>query len=896
MIRSAALSLALLALATPVIAQPTPAPAPAPTAAAAQLPATVPPAVVRFTGQLLDVRGGFAYFSTGDAVRMIDAVRVVDYDTGQPTTVQPHVKMFARAAIDPTSKLIFELAITKRRLATSGDLSFLRPFVVVQSTKVPAPEIIGQKLTGRPVAVTFEITAPPTTQLTDQLYISTDAGNWNAQEIKLDRVDAYKYRAQRTYASGTKFSYRVTRGSWNSVERGENNLDPDPHKFFVREVDSLAARTTVYHWSDENPAAKVRGQTRFQHLTIATHSVEDPGASWCHKFQLHGRHLLDDCVCGDCYRRDDHSSHGRPARFFRSHLAVVAHGNVRLNGLPAPQALMPHTSTCVAIASSSRATRARTGKSSDALAIDIDRGRVDAFDITAGSVAGDFAFPDIDPTTTYIRARRMTLVTHATVRFAPAAFPSSLGAPPVPSYLYALYDSSGFSAQSLTGATFDQPYHLAGNATSLYSAHFRFVDGLGPDIAFDHHLVDGERAFVVTSLEAPSRTSRTLRVNAYQRLGDRYTATFDASGERDASYAHLATSAAFGGGGARLDLSAFSGGGASAELSVRTADRPFLLRSMYRLRATFGVDAQRGGVLPELVDRGSYTTLWHHGIDAFLASPQVHGPLGTTLGSTFDLATTWYGFPRRRDTFSASLSASRPFGKTITVFGTYSESLSAEHYGQLQGLFFPQPAVTFATPDGTPWPGYSAFSGATTSRSAQIDTQWVTSPSTTFRVSFAHTNDFPQYNGFGRPQNELRVGARFRPAPNFGIDLSRSYDFAWGAGVGCRAGSYRFSHDPRCSRGGHRMPRSPRSARGWWCYATRTDDRVSGKQRRARVGTLVRRYGHRKVSRAPCEREARHGRRDPARSLPHRTAHCVGNRRPPERAYRGRRSATHTGD
>ncbi len=55
--------------------------------------------------------------------------------------------------------------------------------------------------------------------------------------------------------SGTKFSYRVTRGTWNSVERGEDNLDAPPHNFFVREVDALAARVTVFHWSDERGGA-----------------------------------------------------------------------------------------------------------------------------------------------------------------------------------------------------------------------------------------------------------------------------------------------------------------------------------------------------------------------------------------------------------------------------------------------------------------------------------------------------------------------------------------------------------------------------------------------------------------------------------------------------------------
>ena len=87
---------------------------------------------------------------------------------------------------------------------------------------------------------------------TDNIYISTDSSDWNPTAIKLDRVDAYKYRALRYFASGTKFAYRVTRGilEFGRTRRGQPRCGT-PHQFFVREVDSLAARVTVYHWSDE---------------------------------------------------------------------------------------------------------------------------------------------------------------------------------------------------------------------------------------------------------------------------------------------------------------------------------------------------------------------------------------------------------------------------------------------------------------------------------------------------------------------------------------------------------------------------------------------------------------------------------------------------------------------
>ena len=218
--------------------------------------APTPPALVSFTGQLLDVRSGFVYFSTGDAFPIIDLPRIVDFDTNVPTTIPPQTKMFARATFDPISKKIIELAVTRRRVPQSQSLAAVSAYISLASKPVTAPEIVGQNLTGKQVAVVFEVTVPPTTRVTDQIFISTDSSDWNPTAIKLDRIDAYKYRALRYFASGTKFAYRVTRGTWNSVERGEDNLDALPHQFFVREVDALAARVTVYHWSDDNPAAQ----------------------------------------------------------------------------------------------------------------------------------------------------------------------------------------------------------------------------------------------------------------------------------------------------------------------------------------------------------------------------------------------------------------------------------------------------------------------------------------------------------------------------------------------------------------------------------------------------------------------------------------------------------------
>ena len=208
--------------------------------------------LVRFTSQLLDVRDGYVYFTTGDAFKLASSLRVEDYDTGKPTTMQPRAKLFARAILDPATKQVVELDLTAKHLAPdTAYAAVAQPFTATKPTTQTAPEIVGIPVTGKEVAVVFIVTVPPTTPLNSDVYISTDASGWNPQAIKMDRIDGQRYRAVRRFASGTKFAYRVTRGSWNSVELGDDGLQAPAHQYFTEEVDAQVARVTVFAWSDD---------------------------------------------------------------------------------------------------------------------------------------------------------------------------------------------------------------------------------------------------------------------------------------------------------------------------------------------------------------------------------------------------------------------------------------------------------------------------------------------------------------------------------------------------------------------------------------------------------------------------------------------------------------------
>ena len=219
------------------------------------LPSFAQGTVVRFTGQLLDVRNGYVYFTTGDAFKLAAAPRFADYDTGQPTTLQPRPKLFARAVLDPATKEVVELDLTVRRLPPDVTYATVTQYSATLTTSERAPEIVGQNITGREVAVEFVVTVPPTTRLNTEVYISTDYSGWNPRAIKMDRVDAQRYRAVRRFASGTKFAFQITRGSWNSYELGQNGIRPTPHPYFTKEVDAQSIPVTVYAWSDDRPNA-----------------------------------------------------------------------------------------------------------------------------------------------------------------------------------------------------------------------------------------------------------------------------------------------------------------------------------------------------------------------------------------------------------------------------------------------------------------------------------------------------------------------------------------------------------------------------------------------------------------------------------------------------------------
>jgi hypothetical protein len=489
--------------------------------------------------------------------------------------------------------------------------------------------------------------------------------------------------------------------------------------------------------------------------------------------------------------------------FFSDTLALIARNGATIR-LPdgtrgdADAAYVDLKNDRIVLAGHARLARGSAASAADAIALEMGGQRVDLLDAATGVTrttralgagtaaeidAQRFAFPDVDDRFAFIRSRHATIVAHANVRFTPASFPTSVGGVPVPSYLHSFATSAGFGATTLNGATFDQPYALTGTPTSLTSLHAR-VEGNSGALALQEQLASGDDAYVTAAVDAPLRGFGSGGITAYRRLSPRYNLQLGAAGGYGIRTGDATLSAAFGAAGGRLSYHAQSGGFSSFDASVRSPDFILPGRATFRLTADTGFDAQHGaGLYPYalLPDGRRYGSVWRHGLDAFLASPLIPLPLGATLTMSLDGSRTWYAFPRHVDAVAFSANASKTLTRSVSLFAGYTNVWNAQVFPNQQAFFYAPPALLPLAPDGTPFFGYNAYSGAAVNRYENFDVQ-IAPPNTTtsVRVSLRHASDFLQFDGYGRPLWEVRGDVRFRPFPNVGLAFGRTYDFGWG--------------------------------------------------------------------------------------------------------------------
>jgi hypothetical protein len=202
------------------------------------------------TTQILDYEKGYVFFTTGDGFHVAPNVQILN---GPPAA-----RRYARVTFDDSGTVV-KIELSNTKLPAEGDLSSIHRFAIALSTPAPNPDLAPvtgfdkcrNTLGGHLVTVAIEVQVPPTTGLTDQVYMTTDQSGWYAQAYRLDRIDTLHYRTVLKLYSGTQLHVLFDRGSTQSIQVGENGIEQKPGLLCVGNEDVQAFRSTVHHWADE---------------------------------------------------------------------------------------------------------------------------------------------------------------------------------------------------------------------------------------------------------------------------------------------------------------------------------------------------------------------------------------------------------------------------------------------------------------------------------------------------------------------------------------------------------------------------------------------------------------------------------------------------------------------
>jgi hypothetical protein len=98
------------------------------------------------------------------------------------------------------------------------------------------------------VTSTIDVFVPPRTPPGDDIYISTERSSWSPSEVRMDRVDARHFRLVLRLHRGASVAFRVTRGSFGTIERNAARALPPAHTA-TGETDAHV-RVDVAAWAD----------------------------------------------------------------------------------------------------------------------------------------------------------------------------------------------------------------------------------------------------------------------------------------------------------------------------------------------------------------------------------------------------------------------------------------------------------------------------------------------------------------------------------------------------------------------------------------------------------------------------------------------------------------------
>ncbi len=148
-------------------------------------------------------------------------------------------------------------AASSRRAALAGTLVLLAAGMPTGPGPAGVPEARGE-----PMLQVIAVDVPGGTPVDDPIWISGDLpalGAWNGAGVRLERVGSGRYLARVALERGAPFEFKVTRGSWETVEKDARGGEIANRRARSGESDTL--RVTVAGWRDPSGSGAARRST-----------------------------------------------------------------------------------------------------------------------------------------------------------------------------------------------------------------------------------------------------------------------------------------------------------------------------------------------------------------------------------------------------------------------------------------------------------------------------------------------------------------------------------------------------------------------------------------------------------------------------------------------------------
>jgi predicted alpha/beta superfamily hydrolase len=150
------------------------------------------------------------------------------------------------AALATTTPALVTLAADGTVTAKSPGTASLSAAVLGQPAALALPVVAAGQ-----VPVTFAVTVPPSTPPGDTVHVTGDLaalGAWDGAGIALTRAGPHLWTATIALPQGTAFEFKVTRGSWSTVEKAADGSELPNRKATATAATTLAV--TVQAWAD----------------------------------------------------------------------------------------------------------------------------------------------------------------------------------------------------------------------------------------------------------------------------------------------------------------------------------------------------------------------------------------------------------------------------------------------------------------------------------------------------------------------------------------------------------------------------------------------------------------------------------------------------------------------